>query len=211
MECSCLSPALHSRPIRCHFPTLHCDSSNPTKETPRNLASLAHSLTLSKLILQPKMPKDLRGTLAKAELQTRQLPRPRSKWVPGAWQAAAAYNATKPETQCPVVVGGDSIIQTPEQLREVCHMSYVPEIIETTTSGILALPNGEPEPEHDPDVRPVQVCDVSLRQCLDLKKATGGKKIVVWFHGRRTYAWLVQSLEKGRALDDRVESSGPGG
>lgn len=90
-------------------------------------------------------------------------------------------------------------------------MSCVPEIIETTTSGILGLPNGEPEPENDPDVRPVRICDLSLRQWLDLKKNTEGKKVVVWFQGQRTYAWLVQSLEKGPAVEDMVESPIPDG
>lgn len=164
-----------------------------------------------KLSQQSNMPDDLRRTLAKAEPPTRQTPRPHSKWAPGAWQAAAAYNTTKPETRCPVIVGGDSVIRTAEQLRDVCQISCAPEIIETTTSGILALPKDEPEPELDPDVRPVRICDVSLRQWLDLKKNTEGKKVVVWFQGQRTYAWLVQSLEKGPAVEDMVESPVPNG
>jgi hypothetical protein len=43
--------------------------------------------------------------------------RPTSKWAPGAWAAAAEYNRNKPEVRSPVIVGGSSMIRTPNNFK----------------------------------------------------------------------------------------------
>lgn len=138
------------------------------------------------------MAKDLRQAIAKSELEGRKGPGPRSKWAPGSWQAAAAYNATKPEVRCPVIVGGDSMVQTPEDLRDLCQLPSVPSLISTTETTLFPFPD---EKEQDPDKETLYISDVSLRQFLDLQKFTEGDMVVVWFRGQRRYAWLARSTK----------------
>ncbi|KAK4152491.1 hypothetical protein C8A00DRAFT_34850 [Chaetomidium leptoderma] len=131
---------------------------------------------------------DLPRIIAKAELESRK--GPRNKWAPGAWAAAAAYNATKPEVRCPVIVGGDSMIQTPEQLRNLCQLASVPPLTQTTETTLFPFPD---EDDKDQDKKTLNIADVSLRQYLDLQKCTEGDTVVVWFGGQRRYAWLACS------------------
>jgi len=135
------------------------------------------------------MPHDLRRIIAKTELEPRRAP-PHSKWAPGSWQKVAAYNATKPEVRSPILVGGDSIIQTPEDLRDLLQLSSVPPLIQTTETTLFPFPD---EKENDPEKETLGICDVGLRQWLDIQKVTEGDMVVVWFHGVRRYAWLARS------------------
>lgn len=121
------------------------------------------------------MSQDLRCNVAKTELERRRAP-PRSKWAPGSWQKAAAYNATKPEVRSPVLVGGDSIIQTPEDLRDLCKLPSVPPLIQTTETTLYPFPDDK---ELDPEKETLYVCDVGLRQWLDIQKVTEGEMVVV--------------------------------
>ena len=135
---------------------------------------------------------DLRRIIAKTELERRRAP-PRSKWAPGSWQKAAAYNATKPEVRSPILVGGDSIIQTPEDLRDLLQLPSVPPlIIPHSNNRDNSLPVSD-EKENDPQKETLEICDVGQRQWLDIQKVTEGDMVVVWFHGVRRYAWLARS------------------
>lgn len=142
------------------------------------------------------MTVDLRRTLAKTKLEGRK--GPRSKWAPGSWAAAAAYNATKPEVRCPVIVGGDSMFETPEDLRDFCQLPSVPPLIQTTETTLFPFPE---EKEQEPDKETLDIADVGLGKYLDLLDATEGDTVVVWFRGERRYAWLAKSRKtEGSAM-----------
>ncbi len=132
------------------------------------------------------MTDDLRRRAA--ELMMQKVQSSRDKWAPGAWQAAAAYNATKPEVRCPVVLGGDSMFQTPEDLSNFRQLPQVPAVIKTVRSTLL---DKAPEPLHEDNM--VQVMDVSQREFIELTKRTQGKAILVWFGGKSRYAWVPWS------------------
>ncbi|KAL2138086.1 hypothetical protein VTI28DRAFT_7491 [Corynascus sepedonium] len=95
------------------------------------------------------MSEDLRRTIAKLEVARRQAPR--SKWAPGSWAKAAAYNATKPPVRSPVIIGGSSMFQTPEELRDFCQLPSVPQIIQTTEAGLDSLSDEEEDQNLDQD------------------------------------------------------------
>lgn len=116
----------------------------------------------------------------------------RSKWAPGSWAAAAAYNATKPEVRSPIVVGGESMIRTPEELRDLCQLPSAPPLIKTTETTLFPFPEDK---ESDESKEPVYVADVSLRQWLDIQKVTDGNTVIVWFRGERRSAWLARSAK----------------
>lgn len=136
------------------------------------------------------MSQDLRRTVAKSGLYKQEYPR--DKWAPGSWQAAAAYHAVKPEVRCPVVLGGDSMFGTPEELRDFSQLSHVPVVKKTIRSTFRGFPNGKaPEPVDEHDV--IQVMDISQREVVELKKRTQGTMILVWFGGKPRYAWVPRS------------------
>lgn len=66
---------------------------------------------------------------------------------------------TWPKIRCPVVIGGDSILRTAEDLRNLCQLSSVPLVIQTTKTNLIPLP-GE---EDDKNKVPVHISDVSVR------------------------------------------------
>jgi hypothetical protein len=121
------------------------------------------------------MSENLRRTMAKSQLQSLGT---RSKWAPGAWQAATAYNATKPEVRCPVIVGGDSMLRTPEDLQDLCRLTHVPTLAQTTETTLFPFPDDN---EQDQDKETMDIADISLRQYLDLQDCTEGDTVVVWF------------------------------
>ncbi|KAL2138089.1 hypothetical protein VTI28DRAFT_7494 [Corynascus sepedonium] len=135
------------------------------------------------------MPEDLRRTIARSELE--RLQAPRSKWAPGSWAKAAAYNATKPEVRCPVVIGGDSIFRTAEDLRDLCQLSSIPQVIQTIETMLTFLPEEEPEDKSQEET--LDVADIGLGEYLDLKEVTAGETVVVWFHGEKRFAWLARA------------------
>jgi hypothetical protein len=136
------------------------------------------------------MSADLRRTIAKAQLDGRK--GPRSKWAPGSWAAAAEYNRNKPEVRCPVIVGRDTMIKTPEDLRDLCYLLSVPSLTETTETTITRSPQ---EIDSDEEKETLYIADVSMRQFLDLQKCTEGDLVVVWFHGQKRAAWLARSTK----------------
>ncbi|KAK4099071.1 hypothetical protein N658DRAFT_204682 [Parathielavia hyrcaniae] len=139
------------------------------------------------------MSTDLRRTIARAEVERQR--RPRSKWAPGSWAKAAAYNATKPEVRSPVIVGGDSMIRRPEELRDRCNLPSVPPLSETTETALFPYP--EDHESNQGKKETLYIADVSLTQWLDLADRTEGEMVVVWFHGQRRYAWLARSQKAG--------------
>ncbi|KAL2197276.1 hypothetical protein P885DRAFT_77754 [Corynascus similis CBS 632.67] len=136
------------------------------------------------------MSEDLRRDIARPKLE--RLQAPRSKWAPGSWAKAAAYNATKPEVRCPVVIGRDSIFRTPEDLRDLCQLSSVPQVIQTIETVLTFLPEEEPE-DKSQEKETLDVADISQGEYLDLKNVTEGETIVVWFHGQKRFAWLARA------------------
>ena len=139
------------------------------------------------------MTADMRRIVATSRVQKRD---PREKWAPGSWQAAAAYNATKPEVRYPVVLGGNSMFRTPDDLRSFRHLQYLPTVVSTTKSATLGSFNGK-APQRRDDDEAVQVMEVSQREYLDHKKSTQGDAICVWFGGQTRFAWVARSVKGG--------------
>ena len=133
------------------------------------------------------MPQDLRRTLAKIQAERRKAPLSK-------WQAAGAYNASLPPTRSPILIGGDSFIQTPEDLRDLLRLESVPSLIQTTQTALYPFPDEKPD---DPDKKPVYVCDISMDDWLDIQKVTEGGMPIVWFQGKRRSAWLARSKKLG--------------
>jgi hypothetical protein len=118
----------------------------------------------------------------------------RSKWAPGAWAAAAEYNRNKPEVRSPVIVGGRSMIQTPEQLQDLCQLPTVPSLTLTTETTLSLFPGKEEqEQEAHEGKETLYIADVSLRLWLDLQKCTEGDMVLVLFRGEKRYAWLAKA------------------
>ncbi len=138
------------------------------------------------------MPQDLRRTVGKNQIERRKAPR--SKWAQGSWHAAGAYNASLPPTRSPILVGGDSFIQTPEDLRDLLRLESVPSLIQTTQTTLFPFPDEKPD---DPAKKPVYVCDVSMDDWLDIQKVTDGGMPIVWFQGKKRSAWLARSKKPG--------------
>ncbi|KAL2138088.1 hypothetical protein VTI28DRAFT_7493 [Corynascus sepedonium] len=135
------------------------------------------------------MSEDLRRTIAKSEVARQQ--GPRDKWAPGSWAKAAAYNATKPEVRCPVVIGGGSIFRTAEDLRDLCQLPSIPQVIQTTETMPTFLPEEEAQDKNEKET--LDVADIGLGEYLDLQDVTAGETIVVWFHGQKRLAWLARA------------------
>ncbi len=133
------------------------------------------------------MPQDLRRTLAKTQAERRKAPLSK-------WQAAGAYNASLPPIRCPILIGGDSFIKTPEDLRDLLRLESIPSLIQTTQKTLYPFPDKKPD---DPDKKPVCVCDVSMDDWLDIQKMTEGGMPIVWFQGKRRSAWLARSKKLG--------------
>jgi hypothetical protein len=139
--------------------------------------------------------------MAKAKLE--RLEAPRSKWAPGVWAAAtAAYKAgTFPEVRCPVIIGGNSMLRTPEDLRDLLKLPSVPPLTQTTETTLFPLPD---EKEQGQNKETLDVADVNLKQYFHLQDSTEGDTVVVWFRGERRFAWLPRS----RKTEDSATSSG---
>lgn len=117
----------------------------------------------------------------------------RDKWAPGSWAAAAVYNSLpKPEKRFPVIIGGDSVVRTPDDLRDLCQLPSVPPLSQTTKASLLPLRN---EKDRDQPAQTFQISDVNIEQFNDLRKRTEGNMVCVWFNGERRYAWLARSVK----------------
>jgi hypothetical protein len=88
----------------------------------------------------------------------------RSKWAPGSWATAAEYNRNKPEVRSPVIVGGSSVIRTPEQLQDLCQLPTVPSLTETTETSLSLFPEEKEGEESHDGKKTLYIVDVSLRQ-----------------------------------------------
>ena len=136
--------------------------------TPQSRTDPLLFLHLTLVTQQPhqiNMPQDLRRTLAKNQIE-------RGKAPLSKWQAAGVYNASLPPIRSPILIGGDSIIQTPEDLRDLLRLEFVPPSIETIETNLW------------PNKKPVSVCDVPVDQWLDIQDVTEGEMPVVWFQGK---------------------------
>ncbi|KAK4040577.1 hypothetical protein C8A01DRAFT_35442 [Parachaetomium inaequale] len=113
------------------------------------------------------MAEDLRRTMAKSQLQS--------------------------QVRCPVIVGGDSMFRTPEDLRHLCQLPSVPMLTQTTETTLSPF---DGDKEQDQDKETLHIADVSLGQYLDLQDCTEGNLVVVWFQGNRRFARMARSLKR---------------
>lgn len=137
------------------------------------------------------MTEDLRRTMTKTKLEG--LNAPRGRWSPGAWAAAvAAYKAgTFPEVRCPVIIGGDGMLRTPEDLCDLLKLPSVPPLTQTTETE--PLPSFSKEKEHSQEEETLDITDISLGKYFDLQDLTEEDTVVVWFRGQKRDAWLARS------------------
>ena len=138
---------------------------------------------------QINMPQDLRRTIAKNQIERQKAPRSK-------WQAAGARNASRPPVRSPILIGGDSFIQTPEDLRDLLRLESVPPSIQTIETDLWPMDGKEEHEFRNPDKKPVSVCDVDMRQWLGIQKMTEGEMPVVWFQGKKRLAWLATAKKQ---------------
>lgn len=137
-----------------------------------------------------------------------------SPWSKEAWQAAAERfraGVVEPERRFPVIItslGGP--FTSAQKLKEVAGLSSVPEVHWTTRSSIWDPEEEEAEEEEGgkgaEDKKPrerVQYCDVNWNQLLRVKEYSDGENLLVWFQGKKRFAWLALSTkQKGVPGDD---------
>lgn len=149
------------------------------------------------------MTEDLRRTIATSMLESRKSVR--DKWAPGSWAAAATYNSLpKPEPRFPVIIGGDSIVQTANDPRGLCQLPSTPPTSQTTKASLIPLRS---EKRRDQATQTLEISDVNFDQFLDLQQRTEGHMLCVWFHGDRRYAWLAHSAKAEEQTPQRTTSA----
>lgn len=117
------------------------------------------------------MPDDLRRKLGRAQVRRR-----RSSvdgFDPDAWARTIEYyqkHGGIQENRCPVVIGGRSIITSPEMLQDLAGLPEVPKVsatfmVNTRNEGPI-IAEGQTEPEV------IHICDVFLSQLNVLRSKT---------------------------------------
>ncbi|KAJ8107695.1 hypothetical protein ONZ43_g6652 [Nemania bipapillata] len=158
------------------------------------------------------MAKDLRITLGKSQIESKNQGDPHFPWKPGTWEAAMeAYRAgiRVPEPRQFIVISSDSLIDSPEKLQKLADLPSVPEVIETNEAFEF--------PESTGDT--VRVSGLLWDEFTGLRDRTELRQILVWMpHWRkkelhRRAAYIVTSVKEENAISGNAdeESSGTQG
>ncbi|KAL2256890.1 hypothetical protein VTK26DRAFT_966 [Humicola hyalothermophila] len=92
------------------------------------------------------------------------------------------------------------MLEKPEDLHDFCGLPSVPQLAETTRTGLVAGLDRE-----DDKLHVFQIADVNWGQWYDLRRRTEGEVVIVWFQGRRRWCWLPRKLKKREEDGDRQD------
>lgn len=124
-----------------------------------------------------------------------------SPWSREAWEAAAARHragVVQPEPRFPIIITcSTGPFTTPQKLQEAAGLSSLPDVQWTARTSVFDSegeegskgPDGE-KPEK------VQYCDVNWEQLIQVKEYSDGEDVLVWFKGKKRFAWLAHSVKQ---------------
>ena len=124
-----------------------------------------------------------------------------SPWSGEAWQAAAAKSragVVEPEPRFPIIITSSTgPFTTPEKLQKAAGLSSLPDVQWTTRTSLLDS-EGEKESRSSDSGNPekVQYCDVNWKQLVQIKEYSDGEDVIVWFKGKKRFAWLAHSVKQ---------------
>ncbi|KAF2963101.1 hypothetical protein GQX73_g10463 [Xylaria multiplex] len=122
------------------------------------------------------------------------------------WRDGIEAKFEMPEKRFPVIIGDGTILLSPEQLKTMLNLPSVPKITITKTGKF-----GYWDPDAEPPVREVTICDVSMEHILLIRDKWNSEDVVVWFNNKERFAMRVLSpksegVKGGR--DDGVPKEG---
>ncbi|KAK2799173.1 hypothetical protein FQN50_008562 [Emmonsiellopsis sp. PD_5] len=125
-------------------------------------------------------------------------------WSPEAWKAAGEahvrgeYRGISSQ-RFPILFtpSGPGPFTTPEKIQEAGSLESAPGVIWSTESqwGPIELEPTEEDSQKNGKAR-VQYCDVGFKEWKRIKEKTEGEDVVIWFNGKRRFAWLAHSMKQ---------------
>ena len=110
---------------------------------------------------------------------------------PSTWGMTEAERKKCPNSsqkRVPVIISTDSILSSPEALKDFLYLPSTPEVVHTTSTTF-------DEDPRDVQTSDVQISDVSFHDYCKLWKRTEGEFICVWFQEKWMYGWFARSLK----------------
>lgn len=152
------------------------------------------------------------GWLAKAKFEADKARKEKKSapWSKETWQAAGeAFRAgvVEPERRFPIIITSSTgPFPTPQKLQEVAGLQSLPDVQLMTmaswddSAGSRGTDSKKPEE--------VRYCEVNLDQLSRVKEYSDGKDVLVWFQGKRRFAWLAHSVKQKSGNQDARSSDG---
>ncbi|KAK2757258.1 hypothetical protein FQN54_004772 [Arachnomyces sp. PD_36] len=121
--------------------------------------------------------------------------KPLSPWPAEAW--VQAYEARKrghvePEKRFPVIITSSTgPFPTPDKVKEVVDLPSTPEVKRTTRTTLSEVSDAT-----ELEKQEVEYCDVNWKQLVRVRDYSEGNNVIVWFQGKRRFAWLAHSVKE---------------
>lgn len=117
-------------------------------------------------------------------------------WSAEQWHLASRPRAPEPEKRYPVIINSSTgLLRTPQELQRLAGLPSLPHVLCTTKASSSDKVEGASRDHDGTEPEMMQYCDVNWEQLLRVQERTKGENVIVWFQGKKRFAWLAR-LEK---------------
>ncbi len=115
-------------------------------------------------------------------------------WSAEQWRLAGRHRAEKPEKRYPVIISSSTgLFRTPRQLQEMAGLSSLPPVLWSTKASLSDKVEAAGRGDNGKEAEKVRYCEVNWEQLAQVQKRTHGENVIIWFQGKKRFAWLAMS------------------